>query len=276
MIDILLSTYNGEKYLTQLLDSILNQDYKEWRLIIRDDASCDSTKKIIDIYQRQHPNNIIIIPNNTNTNIGVIKSFELLLSQSSSKYIMFCDQDDIWLPNKISESIKTIKYIEQKQTQQTPILVHSDLTIIDNNNNIINNSFWKYAGIKPEILNNNIKFLAFCNSVTGCTMLMNDLCKNKILPFPNGIVMHDAWIAIKICKHGKLIHINKPLTLYRLHDNNTLGINQYKFNIISRIKNIKQIYNKTIDVYKNYHFVFNSKMDFWIHKIKYLIKHNSK
>ena len=127
MIDILLSTYNGEKYLTQLLDSILNQDYKEWRLIIRDDASCDSTKKIIDIYQRLHPNNIIIIPNNTNTNIGVIKSFELLLSQSSSKYIMFCDQDDIWLPNKISESIKTIKYIEQKQTQQTPILVHSDL-----------------------------------------------------------------------------------------------------------------------------------------------------
>ena len=273
MIDILLSTYNGEKYLASQLDSILNQTHTEWRLIVRDDSSSDSTPIILDLYQKKYPDKIIIIPNNINQNLGVIKSFELLLTQSSNDYIMFCDQDDIWLPNKIKESIETITLLE-KTNPNTPILIHSDLHIINKNEQITHDSLWQYAGIKPEILNCNPKYMAFCNSVTGCTILMNKQCKSEVLPFPNNIVMHDAWIALKICQIGIVHHINKQLILYRQHDNNTLGINKYKFSIADRIKKLKTTYINTIEVYKHYPFIFNNKLDFWIHKIKYLFKHN--
>lgn len=274
MIDILLSTYNGEKYLSQQLDSILNQTYTEWRLLIRDDNSSDSTLNILNEYQKKGPNKIYILSNNINKNIGVIKSFELLLTQSTSNYIMFCDQDDIWLPNKIEESLEAIISLE-KNHPNTPILIHSDLSIINKNEEIIHKSLWQYAGIKPNILNHNAKYMAFCNSVTGCTILMNKQCKTEVLPFPNNIPMHDAWIALKVCQKGIVHNINKQLILYRQHENNTLGINKYKFSLIDRLKNFKKIYTNTINVYKNYTFIFNNKLDFWIHKIKYLFKHNT-
>lgn len=273
MIDILLSTYNGEKYISKQIDSILNQTYTEWRLLVRDDCSSDSTLTILKQYQKKYSDKIYLLSDNINQNIGVIKSFEFLLSQSTNNYIMFCDQDDIWLPNKIEESIKTIIELE-KTKPHTPILIHSDLSIIDKNEKIIHKSLWKYAGIKPDILNHNAKYMAFCNSVTGCTILMNKQCKTAVLPFPNNIVMHDAWIAMKICQKGIVHNINKQLILYRQHDNNTLGINKYKFSLIDRLKNFKYIYTNTINVYKNYPFIFNNKLDFWIHKIKYLFKHN--
>lgn len=274
MIDILLSTYNGEKYIAKQIDSILNQTYKEWRLLVRDDASSDNTISILNKYQQQNPQKIIIISNNTTQNIGVIKSFETLLKKSNSKYIMFCDQDDIWLPNKIEESLNAILLLEQSNPN-TPILIHSDLSIIDENDTITHSSLWQYAGIKPNILNNNPKYMAFCNSVTGCTILMNKQCKDIVLPFPTNIMMHDAWIAIKISQLGIIHNINKPLILYRQHANNTLGINKYKFSITNRIKNIKKIYTNTINVYKLYPFIFQNKLDFWFHKIKYLFKHNN-
>lgn len=273
MIDILLSTYNGEKYLTQLLDSILNQTYTEWRILVRDDCSRDTTLDILHEYQKKYSDKIYLIENNIKENIGVIKSFEFLLSQSTSDYIMFCDQDDIWLPNKIKELIEAITYLE-KINPQTPILTHCDLSIIDKEEKIIHQSLWQYAGIKPKILNNNAKYMAFCNSVTGCTILMNKLCKTVVLPFPSNTTMHDAWIALKICQNGIVHNINKQLILYRQHDNNTLGINEYKFSIIDRIRNIKTTYTNIVDVYRHYPFVFDNKLDFWIHKIKYLFKHN--
>ena len=274
MIDILLSTYNGEKYISKQIDSILNQTYTEWRLLVRDDASSDNTTTILNKYQQQNSQKIIIISNNTNQNIGVIKSFETLLKFSNNKYIMFCDQDDIWLPNKIEESLNSILLLEQSNPN-TPILIHTDLSIIDENDTITHSSLWQYAGIKPNILNNNPKYMAFCNSVTGCTILMNKQCKDIVLPFPINIMMHDAWIAIKISQLGIIHNINKPLILYRQHANNTLGINKYKFSIINRIKNIKKIYTNTINVYKLYPFIFQNKLDFWLHKITYLFKHNS-
>ena len=137
MIDILLSTYNGKRFLEKQLDSILAQTYTEWRLLIRDDTSSDSTRAILEKYQQLNPQKIILFPNNINKNIGVIKSFENLLECSNKEYIMFCDQDDIWLPNKIEVTLNTMKDLEAKHSTQTPIAVHSDLTLIDENENEI-------------------------------------------------------------------------------------------------------------------------------------------
>lgn len=271
MIDILLSTYNGELFIKEQLDSILAQTYTEWRLLVRDDYSSDTTRAILEEYKNLYPQKIILFPNNINKNIGVIQSFERLLECASREYIMFCDQDDIWLPNKIEISLNTIKQLEKTHSATTPILVHSDLTIVNNQKETLHKSFWKYAGIRPDIVNTNPKYLAFCNSVTGCTIMMNRACKQQVLPFPEKIEMHDAWIAIKIAKNGIIQHIDNQLILYRQHTNNTLGAIKYKFNIIDRIINIKKTYKKTIFAYQNYAFVFNNKFDFWYNKLKYFI-----
>ena len=130
MIDILLSTYNGEKFLAEQLDSLLIQTYKDFKLIIRDDCSNDNTLKIISEYKKQYPNKIILVQNNTK-NLGSTNSFFELLHHSSSELIMFCDQDDVWNPDKLEQMVKF--YDETVKEKEKPVLIHSDAEIVDEN-----------------------------------------------------------------------------------------------------------------------------------------------
>ena len=152
MVDILLSTYNGERYLKQQIDSIIGQSFSDWRLIVRDDDSKDRTRELLEEYSFAYPQKIKIITDSYG-NIGVIKSFEELLKNSNSDYIMFCDQDDVWLPEKIRMSLQTLKDKEHENLN-IPILLFSDLTVVDESLNVINNSFWSYSNIKPHLLMN--------------------------------------------------------------------------------------------------------------------------
>ena len=272
MIDILLSTYNGERFLQKQIDSILTQTHTEWRLLIRDDGSSDNTYAILKEYQQNNPEKIIIFSNNINQNIGVIKSFEFLLQQSNNEYIMFCDQDDIWLPNKIEISFNTIKELEAKHSQSTPIAIHSNLTLIDENENLLHNSFWQFANIRPNILNTNIKFLAISNSATGCTMMINQALKNIVLPFPEKVYMHDMLIALTACKHGILHPIYQPLILYRQHNNNTIGAIKYEYSLFNKVKNIKKVINKAHEMYHYSGNIYKNIFDFWFTKLIYYIK----
>lgn len=272
MIDILLSTYNGERFLKKQLDSILSQTYTEWRLLVRDDGSSDNTNAILKKYHQKNSQKIIIFPNNINQNIGVIKSFEFLLQQSNNEYIMFCDQDDIWLPNKIEISFNTIKELEVKHSSSTPIAIHSNLTLIDENENLLHNSFWQFANIRPNILNTNIKFLAISNSATGCTMMINKALKNIVLPFPEKVYMHDMLIALTACKHGILHPIYQPLILYRQHNNNTIGAIKYEYSIFNKIKNIKKVIAKAHEMYYYSDNIYKNIFDFWLTKLIYYTK----
>ena len=108
LIDILLPTYNGAKYVEELIQSLFLQVYQNWRLIIRDDCSSDQTIEIIQRFAREYPARFIIIPNE-GKHLGIIGSFAHLLEVSKEKYTMFCDQDDIWLPKKIKLCYDRIK-----------------------------------------------------------------------------------------------------------------------------------------------------------------------
>jgi len=182
MIDILLSTYNGITYLREQIESILNQSFADWYLIIRDDGSMDDTAVVIDEYCKQYPQKIKKITDNLG-NLGVIRSFEILLENSTANYIMFCDQDDYWLPDKIYISFNKIKQMENQFGNNIPLLVHTDLKVVDKNRNLISESLWKYTKLKPEILDANIYYMSLCNCVTGCTVLINKKAKEISLPF---------------------------------------------------------------------------------------------
>lgn len=274
MIDILLSTYNGKKYLATQLDSILNQTYQQWNLIIRDDGSSDSTRSILNQYLTKYPDKITIIE--SSKNIGVIKSFETLLNHSKSQYIMFCDQDDIWLPNKIELTYNTLRELESKHSTSTPIAVHTDLTLINEQGDITHNSFWQFANIRPELLNHNLKFLAISNSATGCTLMINEALKNIVLPFPQKVYMHDMLIALKACKHGILHPIYQPTMLYRQHGNNTIGAIQYDYNVLNKIKNFKNVIVKAHQMYYYSTDIYKNILDFWFTKFIYYTKIRNK
>ncbi|EAK7272990.1 glycosyltransferase, partial [Campylobacter coli] len=123
VVAVLLATYNGEKYLKEQIDSILNQTYKDIKIYIGDDCSKDSTIDIIKTYKDLYPDKIIYYQNNTN--MGFIKNFEKLLQCCSENYMAFSDQDDIWLSNKLEEQMKEIAKMEKKCN--LPIMCHSDL-----------------------------------------------------------------------------------------------------------------------------------------------------
>ena len=142
-VQILLSTYNGERYLGALLDSILAQTYQDWNLLIRDDGSSDGTMSVIQDYISKD-SRITLLP--SKENVGVISSFELLLKSSSAPYLLFCDQDDVWLPKKV-DILYSCMLDEERNFPGKPLLVHSDLLVVDADLNIISNSFWEYSNI---------------------------------------------------------------------------------------------------------------------------------
>ena len=130
-VDILLATYNGERFLQQQINSIFEQTHTNFFIYIRDDGSKDNTVSIIKEYVQKYPDKIAIIEDNFG-NLGVTQNFNELMKYSTANYIAFSDQDDIWLPQKIEKSFNFLKEIEEKHNN-LPAFVYSDMKIIDEN-----------------------------------------------------------------------------------------------------------------------------------------------
>jgi len=260
-IDILLSTYNGEKYLTKLLESLLDQTVKDFRLVVRDDKSTDNTFRILNDFKTRFDDMIIL---SSEENLGPARSFSVLIENSKADYIFFCDQDDIWISTKIEKQIKTIRKAEDKYDRSLPILCHSDLFITDEYLDIISPSYYMHIGHSPK--RNRPYQLALQNSVVGCSVAFNKALLEKALPIPEDIVMHDWWLALVASLTGKIIFDPNPLMLYRQHDLNTVGAKrtQNYFKRLSKLlpradnKNFTNYMNKVLiqaeEAFKRYQF----------------------
>ena len=262
MINILLATYNASEYLTAQINSILvQQTSTNWRLLIRDDHSNNLTINIIQNYQTKSDK--IHLINNENKNLGTSLNFSCLLENSKSDYLMFCDQDDIWLPNKIEITLNKMLEMEKKHGKQTPILIHTDLKVVDNNLNLISPSFRNYQNLDPNP-QNLLPRLLVQNFVTGCTMMINKPLRDLIIPIPTQAIMHDWWIALIAASFGKIAYISEPTVLYRQHQQNTVGARAWGINyIFSRAKNIEKIktdIQKTIIQAKRFREIHENKL----------------
>lgn len=220
-IAILLSTYNGERYLIELLDSIMRQTSEDYTLYIRDDGSSDRSVVIAKEYASKFCN-IIIIPYN-DVNHGAHYSFLAMMDMVESDYYMFCDQDDIWLPTKVDDTFNKMKESECN-FPNTPIVIHTDLKAVDGNLNLISDSFWSFRGFDVD-LPHTFQYICHYNDVTGCTMMINRLAKQAChgimdLLFPE-FMYYDNMICIMTTKaHGKVIPLKKQTIIYRRHGNN--------------------------------------------------------
>lgn len=248
MIAVLLSTYNGGLYLSEQLDSIINQTCQDYVIYIRDDGSTDNTIDIIKSYCQKYPQKVVCV-DDPQKHRGANYSFLWLLGTIKSDYYMFCDQDDIWLPNKIEISYLTIKKVED-ESGNIPILVHTDMKVVDENLNIISESLYKEMKIKPQIVDNSFNFMGVCSCGPGCSMIFNNYAKDVSLQHENlnDVPMHDWWVAINTVKNGIIRFIAEPTMLYRQHHSNTVGAsNVNSAFMLGKVAHIK----RTMSPYKN-------------------------
>lgn len=220
-IDILLATYNGEKFLEQQLDSLLKQDYDNWHLFIRDDGSAAATLNIIRQYKERYPNKVTVI-SDTRGNLGPAGSFSVLMQESVADYIAFCDQDDVWMPNKLSIQLRAMKEAEEQCAAGCPVLVHSDLVVVDEKLRVMSESFWKHQNLDPQG-SARINNLLVQNFVTGCTCLINRPLVDLVGYVPDRAIMHDWWIALVAVLTGKIVSLSEPTVKYRQHGSNDTG-----------------------------------------------------
>jgi glycosyltransferase involved in cell wall biosynthesis len=221
-IDILLPTYNGEKFIKEQIESVLNQSYENWRLLVRDDGSSDNTIEMVRDYATKYPQKIIFIEDDK-SHLGACLSFAQLLNHSTSDYIMFCDQDDIWQTDKIEITLK--KMLELEKTYDHPILVHTDVKVVDENLNILRDSFWRYQRVNPDL--KSLNHLLIQNNVTGCAMMINQRLKEISLPIPTEAIMYDWWIGLVASTFGVIEYIKKPTAHYRQHTQCDTGAKKY-------------------------------------------------
>lgn len=210
-INILLSTYNGEKYLQEQLDSIFHQTFQNFTLYIRDDASSDSTIPLIHTYMREHPgtaDKLVLLPNPTHQNLGYMGSFWLLLDQcASADYYAFCDQDDIWLPNKLEAGLN---YLEKEITEM-PLLYFSNYNYCDEKLNILHEA--------PRVqLPITFRDVLFYTPAFGFSIIINEKLRAMTLQTTNRTNLpHDGWVQKIAAAFGKILYNPQSTALYRRH-----------------------------------------------------------
>ena len=219
-IAILLSTYNGERYLTAQLDSLLAQSCRGWCLFIRDDGSKDATCAIIDTYTRRHPARIRRLDDRAG-NLGSGRSFMALLAAVEADYYLFCDQDDVWLPEKVERLYRKMRQCEQAQGNR-PLGVFSDLRVVDARLRTIDPSLWAYSGIDPRNCRDPYRMILYGCPLFGCATLFNRAARERLLPYP-GWKYHDLWTALVLAGVGRLDYLPEPTILYRQHGANVTG-----------------------------------------------------
>lgn len=233
-VAILLCTYNGEKYIEAQLDSIKNQEYPYIRCYIHDDGSSDKTVSILRDYENSYPE-LFINLEYENTSHGAVANFMSLLNYASENckedYYMFSDQDDIWLPTKVSDSVKELQKYDR---DNTPALVYCDQKVVDEELNILVDSTKKLVGKSLE--DDQFKRIVFRNTAAGCCMCFNKtllLVASKSQDIQN-IPMHDWWVMLIAAIYNNAHYFDSALMLYRQHGDNTLGVDHN--NYIRKIK----------------------------------------
>jgi glycosyltransferase involved in cell wall biosynthesis len=263
-VDILLATCNGENYIQTLLESLLSQSINQWNLIVRDDSSTDSTLELIRTFKlhNQAVQNIQILSSDKRE--GINENFSRLLYQSNSEYIMFADQDDYWLPQKIDITLKKMVELELIYGKNTPLLVHTDLTVVNSDLEVISNSFAKFQNIPHQNVTSLSRLLVH-NTVTGCTMMINSSLKKLIDLIPLEAVMYDWWIALVAKSFGRIAYIPCSTILYRQHLYNNIGARKWGGTyIVNRIKNIDSVlgyYLKTIQQAEAFINIYQKQLD---------------
>lgn len=218
---VLLSAYNGAEFIEQQIESIRSQSTSDWELLVRDDGSTDSTVQLVE---RLSSIDTRISLLNDRRNVGPWRSFALLLEEARSRnaeYVFLCDQDDVWLADKMAMELARLSAIEAKHGASQPALVHTDLTVVEHDLHTIASSWHEHQRMSYNRADP-LRTLLIHNAVAGCTIALNRALLDHALPVPKG-VYHDWWLALCAAAFGSIEMIDQPTVLYRQHSTNVVG-----------------------------------------------------
>lgn len=220
MIAILMATYNGESYLREQLESLLSQTYQNFVIYISDDLSTDSTYNILQNYKKKYPTKIVVFQNNSGHH-GAKHNFMQLMIHHKADYVMLCDQDDVWKPEKIEITLRKMHELEGKYGKETPILVHTDLEVVNQSLQTISPSLKKAMNV--DYSRTQLRQIIIQNTLTGCTALYNRALSDLIAVEPPYMIMHDWWLILVASAFGIVGHVDEKTILYRQHRENVIG-----------------------------------------------------
>lgn len=225
-ISVLLATFNGARYLSEQIDSLLAQEKcRAGEIIIRDDGSSDGTRDVIRRYSSSHPRLIRILEPD-GRRLGPKRSFATLLTEATGDYVAFCDQDDVWQANKLARQMDAIKAVESTAGIAAPVLCCSDATVVDSTLKVRSGSYFRRHRIAPGEGPQALSRLVFRNYAIGATTMMNRALATACREMPEEAVMHDWWAALVARSIGHTIILPEELILYRQHDGNAVGSRQ--------------------------------------------------
>ena len=238
---VLLGTYNGAAFLPEQLQSIQQQSFQDWQLLVRDDGSEDDSQNILEAFARE--DNRIEILQDRKGRLGVAGNFgELMLAALDSKaeVVCFADQDDVWLPFKMAAQLTLLQESHTTYGSDTPILVYSDLHVVNHDLKTLYGSLMGYQGIRHQA-DSPLNYLIAQNFVTGCASTINRALLEIAVPMPTDALMHDWWIALCAAVWGRIEYLDRPTLLYRQHSRNQVGA--------KRIKNMLNPFNRQLFAY---------------------------
>lgn len=256
-----MATYNGEKYIAQQIESILQQTHQDYILYISDDASTDNTFAIVEQFACQFPEKIKCARKTVNSG-GAKHNFFNMMIEHKDDYIMLCDQDDIWLPNKIEVTLYEMLRMESQYGVETPILVHTDLEVVDEDILHVISPSLKET-MRLDFSCTQFEKLISKNTLTGCTAMYNRSLANMIAELPVFMIVHDWWLMLIASAFGKIGALDTKTVLYRQHSNNEVGAKNmqtlgYKINKLLNYRVAKNALNDTyvqaqsfLDLYQN-------------------------
>jgi hypothetical protein len=237
LVEVLLATYNGERYLREQIDSILGQSYSNFRILARDDGSEDGTPAILSEYESRFPDRFRVVRSGHGTG-NAKDNFLLLMRASTGEYVCFSDQDDVWLPHKVSLTKQSMEQLESTWGTDLPLLVFTDLRVVDDKLETLHKSFWKHEKLDPKRIHRFGSLLGQ-NVVTGCTAMINRRLLKLACDMPCEACMHDQWVALLASSMGKAMPLNVQTVLYRQHENNLVGSREPTRSLHSLIRRVR-------------------------------------
>ena len=261
-ISVLMATYNGEKFITEQIESLLCQTVQQFNIYINDDCSTDATWRIVAEYSERYPDKIRVTQSVKNT--GSAKhNFMNMIQGICDDYVMLCDQDDVWKSDKIEKTLAKMHSMELEYGQDAPLLVHTDLCVVDEFLNEINPSFIR--AMNANYNRTSLNHAVIQNTVTGCTAMYNRALATLIVETPQRFVMHDWYLMLVTAAFGHIGYLSKPSILYRQHANNGVGAKdvrtfKYKMDRIVNRQGITKAINDTYSQAESFLYCFRDKL----------------
>lgn len=245
-IAILLASYNGEKYIAEQIESLLKQTETGWELFVHDDGSTDNTLEILHGYEARYPDRIHILDGPPCG--GAKDNFLWMMKNVRAPYVMFCDQDDVWLPEKVELTLGEMRRLEAQHGKEKPLLVFADLCVTDEGLRPIAARLSAYQKLDPW--RTKAKNLMIQNVITGCAVMINRTLAELAAKPENTaeIIMHDWWCALIAASFGGVSFVDRALVLYRQHGGNFVGaknLNSLRY-LTARIRSPADIKNSLL------------------------------